>query len=579
MVTLGIHDGHTATACMFEDGEVIACISEERLNREKEWAGFPRMAIDKCLEIARKKVTDVDAIGCCSLMPQTGHRDYNNPSLPKKVFGVTAKMLPAAMLQNQGNITRVQSLGKRLGSRRVERTRTTLREMGFNCVVNFYEHHLLHATTAFYPNWYREQAKTLVITLDGSGDGVCGSVNIGENGRLTRLIGLFNYNSICEFYTKITQHLGMKPMSHEFKVMGLSPYGDDKYRKELVDLFRSFYKIPEDKPLEIINTSGHWRWQYFDLFQKVLFQKRFDNVAGAAQDIYEEIVSQWIRNAIKETGIGHLALSGGGFMNVKLNAKILRLPEVESLFIFPSSGDESNPVGAAIQAALALGYDYRNIKPLKMIYWGPSYTNEDAKQAIDGLLPAEGFIVEFQADIDEYIGLKVAEGKIIGRMSGRMEWGARSLGNRSIVADPRSQQIIHRINRAIKMRDFWMPFAPAVLKDKAHDYFLMKDGFRCPFMVMAFISTPKAQRDIIAGLHPFDDTARAQLVDPEYHPNFYKMIKSFEQTTGVSGVLNTSFNLHGDAVVCTPEDAIRTFLNSDLDGVQINNYYVERVRI
>ena len=163
-------------------------------------------------------------------------------------------------------------------------------------------------------------------------------------------------------------------------------------------------------------------------------------------------------------------------------------------------------------------------------------------------------------------------------MTGRMEWGARSLGNRSIVADPRSQHTIHRINKAIKMRDFWMPFAPAVLEEKADRYFKRDKEFHCPFMAMAFESKPAAEEEIIAGLHPFDNSARAQLVNPEDHPDFYRMIKAFEDETGVAGVLNTSFNLHGDAVVCTPEDAIYTFLNSDLDAIQIENYYVERIR-
>ncbi|MCW8966480.1 MAG: hypothetical protein OQK82_07330, partial [Candidatus Pacearchaeota archaeon] len=433
-------------------------------------------------------------------------------------------------------------------------------------------------STAFYTNWYRKQDKSLVITLDGSGDGVCGTINIGSKGKLERVIGLFNYNSICEFYTKITQHLGMKPMSHEFKVMGLSPYGDEKYRKEVVDIFRKYYEVPKDRPLEIINKSGKWKWQYFGLFQKVLFQKRFDNIAGAVQDLYEEVVVSWVKNAIRETAVNDIVLSGGGFMNVKLNAKILELNEVNSLYIFPSCGDESNPVGAAIQAALSKGYDYHDIRPLETVYWGPQYTDEEVDGAIQKILPEEGFSVFYKEDIDEYVGKKVAEGSIVGRMTGRMEWGARSLGNRSIVADPRSQQTIHRINRAIKMRDFWMPFAPAVLEESADKYFELTEGFRCPFMVMAFKSTEKARKDIIAGLHPFDDTARAQLVESDSHRSFYRMIKSFEQETGVPGVLNTSFNLHGDAVVCSPEDAIYTLINSDLDGVQIESYYIERKR-
>ncbi len=577
MLTLGIHDGHTATACIMEDGEVLACISEERLIREKEWQGFPELSIKKCLEISGKTPEMFDAVGFCSLMTQIGHNGYHKPLWTKRLFGHVTKLLPAKILQRQENIKIIQAIGTRSSKGHKEALVQQLRSLGFTCSYDFYEHHTLHAATSFYTNWYKPE-KTLVITLDGSGDGVCGSINIGENGKLRRLVALFNYNSICEFYTKITEQLGMKPMSHEFKVMGMSPYADEKYRNELVKEFHKYFRIPEDRPLEIINTSGCWKWQFFDLFKKTLFQKRFDNVAGAVQDVYEEIVLTWVKNAIKETGVHDLALSGGGFMNVKLNAKILDLKEVNSLFIFPSCGDESNSVGAAILASIDKGYDATDIKPVEMVYWGQDYTNEEVKQAIDEYLPEEGFKVSFHDNIDQHVGEMVADSLIVGRMTGKMEWGARSLGHRSIVANPGDPSIIHRINKAIKMRDFWMPFAPAVLEEKADKYFKRDKEFHCPFMTMAYESTPLARKDIPAGLHPFDDTARAQLVNEKDHPLFYKMIKAFENKTGVSGVLNTSFNLHGDAVVNSPKDSIDTLLNSDLDAIQIENYYIERIR-
>lgn len=159
-----------------------------------------------------------------------------------------------------------------------------------------------------------------------------------------------------------------------------------------------------------------------------------------------------------------------------------------------------------------------------------------------------------------------------------MEWGARALGNRSIVADPRSQKVIHRINKAVKKRDFWMPFAPAILKEDADKYLNLRNGFHCPFMVIACETTRQAYKDISAALHPFDHSARPQVVDQSVHPNFYRMIKSFKEETGVGGILNTSFNLHGDPIVCSPKDAIQTFTNSDLDAIQMEGFYIERVR-
>ncbi|HVN71331.1 MAG TPA: carbamoyltransferase C-terminal domain-containing protein, partial [Desulfomonilia bacterium] len=220
--------------------------------------------------------------------------------------------------------------------------------------------------------------------------------------------------------------------------------------------------------------------------------------------------------------------------------------------------------------------DYRNINPISNIYWGPEYSNIDAESAIKKSFSGNNCSVEFHDDIDRYVGKQVARGKIIGRLRGRMEWGARALGNRSIIADPRSQNVIHRINKAIKMRDFWMPFAPAILDRYAKEYLNIRDNFKCPFMVMAFDTTKKGFDEITAGTHPFDQTARAQIVDRKNHSSFYSLIEGFEEETGVGGVLNTSFNLHGDPIVCSPEDAIYTFVNSDLDALQIENYYIER---
>ena len=263
-------------------------------------------------------------------------------------------------------------------------------------------------------------------------------------------------------------------------------------------------------------------------------------------------------------------------MNVKLNYLISKLPEVNSLFVFPSCGDDSNPIGAAILASFRKGFSAQNVKPLGMVYWGPSYAQNDIERAIEQDLSDTGFSIYKHDNVNQAIAEKLVEGKIVGRFTGRMEWGARALGNRSIVADPRNSQIIHKLNRAIKMRDFWMPFAPAVLENYRSEYFHLREDYRCPFMTIAPDTKPRAWNDIPAGLHPFDRSSRAQLLDSENHPSFHELVSNFERITGVGGVLNTSFNLHGDAIVCSPEDAIDTFLKSDLDVLQLEDYIVEK---
>lgn len=576
MLTLGIHDGHSSTACLMEDGEVLACISEERINREKEWMGFPEESIKKCLEISDRTIDQIEAVGFCSLMPQIGHDGYKNPPWHKRLFGAAARVVPPGILQSDKNATRIKGLAPKLFGARKDRLLGRLEAMGISKdKATFYEHHELHAATAYYTSWYKDR-KSLVITLDGSGDAVCATVNVGENGKLNRVAEIFNYNSVCEFYTRLTEYLGMKPMSHEYKVMGMAPYASEYGRAEVAERLLKYFKVPENKSMQFFNTSGVWKWHYQKKFAKDLKGVRFDICSGVAQQVFEEVCLKWIKNAIKQTGVTDIVLSGGGFMNVKLNSLLVDLPEVTSTFIFPGCGDESNPVGAAALAAIDKGYDWKEVKPLHMIYWGTEYTNEECKTAIDATPEFANMKVSFQEDVNQYIAQCVADGKVVGRMTGRMEWGARSLGNRSIIADPRKQQIIHKINKAIKMRDFWMPFAPAVLHRYREKYFNIRDSFPCPYMTIAPSSKPAAWDAITAGLHPFDKTARCQILDEEHHPSFHDLVSKFEAITGVGGVLNTSFNLHGDPVVMTPEDSIYTFLNSGLEVLQLENYVIEK---
>ena len=576
MITLGVHDGHTATACLTEDGQVIACISEERLNRIKEWNGFPELAIRKCLETAGKTPQDVAAIGVCSHMPQIGEEYYLKPNRYKRAFSYLVKVLPRSVLQSPGNVRTAQKIGTIVFRERKRLIRERLSKMGLTAGnVFFFDHHLCHAATSYYPNWHRAE-KTLVITLDGSGDAVCATVNIGANGKLERLAEVFNYNSICDFYTRVTQFLGMKPMSHEYKVMGMAPYASDRERRKIVEIFRSYFHISPKNPLLFVNNTRLYKWQFMKEFNKSILGKRFDWIAGGAQDFFEEIGLEWVKNALQKTGIGDVALSGGGFMNVKLNYLISKLPQVKSLFIFPSCGDESNPIGASFLAALQMGYPADRIPPLGMVYWGPSFSSQQIESAIGGRLAASGFKISERRDVSDVLCQRLLEGKIIGRFTGRMEWGARALGNRSILADPRNQKIIHKINKAIKMRDFWMPFAPSILKEYRDTYLDLREDFRSPFMTIACDTKPRAWEDIPAGLHPFDKSSRAQIVDAENHPRYYELIKKFEAKAGVGGVLNTSFNLHGDPIVCSPEDAIDTFLKSELDVLQLENYIIEK---
>ncbi|OGF68278.1 MAG: hypothetical protein A2Y62_02900 [Candidatus Fischerbacteria bacterium RBG_13_37_8] len=569
MITLGIHDGHTATACLMCDGRILACISEERLNRIKEYGGFPEKAIQKCMEMARIKANQIDGIGIVGLMEPTLPNSYNAPHISKRIFAAATSFIPESFFQSDMWVAPAQKIIGSLRNR--AKFKSCFSKLGMNSEPTFYEHHYLHAVTAHYLSWFGID-DNLIITCDGSGDAVCATVNIAKGNEIKRVQEISNYNSIGEFYTQITQFLGMKPMSHEYKVMGLAPYAKEEHAQKTLRIFESFFDVNGSSPMSFKNTSGCWKWRYIDRFQNILRGHRFDNIARAAQMLVENILVEWISNCVRHTGIKKVVLSGGVFMNVKANNAILDIPEIEQLFILPSCGDESLAIGAAIIKSVELGCT--KIDPIGPLYFGPEYSEEEIQEALNK--NARDLTYTKIEHIEECIAKELSEGKAVARFANKMEWGARSLGNRSILADARNRDIILKINEAIKNRDFWMPFAPSIMDECEKDYIQNPKDYYSPYMIMAFPTKEKAKTDLIAGLHPYDFTARPQIVRRDWNPSYYELLKTFKRITGVGGILNTSFNLHGEAIACSPEDAIYTFTHSALDGLAIGNFYVKK---
>ena len=571
MITLGIHDGHTATATIAKNGKILVSISEERIVRNKEWSGFPIQSIKRCMEITDIKAEEIDGVGIVGLAEHSFVRGYNIQSFNKIVFNLLTHLLPKSIFSSKKWVSFAQWFAFK--SRKKKQHLKLLDSIGIRVKPEYFEHHQMHAATAHLQcPWGKEN--NLVITNDGSGDGVTATVNIGRGNKIERLETIAQYNSIGYFYTAITKYLGMKPISHEYKVMGLAPYAKEEYGLKTYELIKDWFQIKKDNPLVFENNSGYWGWGFIRAFKKLFStEHRFDNIAWSAQHLIEEIQTKWIKNIIKETGIKNVVLSGGCFMNVKANHKILKIEELENLFIFPSCGDESLSMGAALQRMINLGGE--NTEPLGPIYFGDEFDNS----AIEKELKKWKNVITFtkQKDIHQYVGKMLNKGDIIARYFGRMEWGARALGNRSIIADGRKPNVIQKINEAIKNRDFWMPFAPSILFERVHDYFDNPQKFYGPYMVMAFPSKPLAVEHFKGALHPYDYTGRPQMVKEDWNPEYYRVLKSFENESGdVGGVLNTSFNIHGEAIVRTPSDALNTFLNSGLDGLAIGDYYVKK---
>jgi carbamoyltransferase len=572
MHILSIHDGHTATACLFSDGKILGMVSEERFTQVKNQGGFPVNAVRWLLESNNIKAKDIDlTVFPGLLMPIQDITAYNRDR--HKWYKLASKYLPSKILASDYLTGLYIQNGKKKRAK-LDYHQKYFDELGLDITkTSFVEHHLAHAATAYYMDpSYKPDRKVLVLTLDGSGDGLSLSVSIGYKGKLERIAAGPSYHSIGILYSRVTAFLGMKPLEHEYKLMGLAPYASEKYAAKSYDVFKKYFSLDESG-LFFKNNSGVWGHEMMNLFKKDLFMHRFDSICYGLQKITEELVFQWIHNWINKTGISDICLAGGVFMNVKLNMLINESPKVSSVFFMPSCGDESIALGAAIIEYEKISGN-ADIMPLSHIYLGPEYNDTQIETV---LKKQDKFQYKFYPDVNLKAAEMLMENKIIGRLAGPMEFGARALGNRSILANPSLFEIVGKINRAIKMRDFWMPFAPSMLPSGAEKYLISyRKQKTAPYMVLGFETTPIARKEIIAGLHQSDFTCRPQIVEQSANPLYFDLISKFEKLSGIPAVLNTSFNIHGYPIVNSPEDALWTLQNSELDAVQIGNFIVTK---
>lgn len=365
----------------------------------------------------------------------------------------------------------------------------------------------------------------------------------------------------------------MKALEHEFKVMGLAPYAKRQYFEEILVRLKILLRI---------NKHGRWesRPALSDLaseLERLFRYQRFDNISGAIQQLTEDLIIEWVRYWVKKTDCHDIAVAGGVFMNVKACQKLAELPEVNRIIVMPSSGDESCALGAAAWGAAEFDGGHP-LKPFEHLYLGRSYSDEEVTATLEKTRAFERYAITRPENINRAVGELLAENKVVARCSGRMEFGARALGNRSILADARHGGNVKVINEAIKCRDFWMPFAPAILAEDFSRYVRNPKSISADFMCITFDSTPEAQVDLCAAVHPMDKTLRPQRVRPQFNPEFHEIISTFKARTGVGGCLNTSFNLHGEPVVCSPEDAISTVDRSGLEYLAIGPFLLTKTR-
>lgn len=583
-VVLAINDGHPATACLLKNGEVLSCISEERLDRIKNSVNFPVLSIKKMMEIHNIRPEDIDLIAFTSKdidpadLNKIGKRSRDT-RLSLLAFSWCTRYLPTTLVE--GPLTKIGS--KARGLLKLKRLmieyKKKLDSLGLkNKEVVLYDHHMVHAATAYYFNNENRRKKFLIFTCDGEGDGLCASVNIAQNNTIIREVEIPFIHSIGKMYNEVTWFMGLKPWEHEYKVMGMAPYSNAHHAKKTWAVFKNMIEIDKRDKRKFRNKTHRWAHTYGLYLRKRLYKHRFDAIAFSIQKLTEDILKQWVSNNIDYYGIHNIMLSGGVFLNVKANQAIMEMDSVNSLFVVPSAGDESTALGGAILGYLDLckrDGTKPKLKPIKQLYLGPSY--DDEIDSFVKTLNKEKFKIEKYDEIEKVVGELLTKGKIVARLKGRMEFGARALGNRSILADPTNLDVIRKLNFQIKARDFWMPFAPTILRERARDYLkLCNKEIDDQYMILSFDTTKDGRKDLKAAIHQQDFSCRPQVLDKDWNEKYYSIIKTFEESTGVGGILNTSFNLHGEPIVCSPEDAISTLKRSGLKYLALGNYLIEK---
>jgi len=598
MKILGINEGHNCSASIIVDGVVVAAVSEERFTQKKNECGYPAQSIKYCLDYSKVKPSELDmvAIVTTELSPTDtfmkrsstfGIGDYIKENYEywkpvliegKKInyYKEFIKKHPeydkSKELPYNFSFLETAPPEQWMELFRKERLRNAAKQLGVKeDKIEFVDHHTAHAAYAYYAAKIRDDV--LVITADGWGDGANASYGEGHKGNFKLIKKIPNHN-VARLYRWCTLLLGMKPNEHEYKVMGLAPYSKEYTMKKPYEVYSSTLVVDGDDFKWNVKPSDMYFW-----FKQQLEGCRFDGIAAGLQKFTEVRTVEWVKNIHSKYPHKNLAFSGGLALNVKLNKKLSEMKEFDYVDVAPSGGDESLAVGAAYYEAAEHCDKHKTaksiIKPMEHAYLGPSFTNAEVLKAIEKKGIRKKFIVK-EGVSNKEVAQHLANGKVVARCCGRMEFGARALGNRSIMANPSDFEIVRIINEMIKNRDFWMPFTPSMLKEKSDKYVVNSKKIMAKFMTMGYDSTDEGKRVLKAAIHPYDKTVRPQFVEKDINPGYHEIISEFEKITGIGAVLNTSLNLHGEPISCTPEDALHVFEDSGLDMLLINDILVIR---
>jgi carbamoyltransferase len=591
-----------STVTLVEDGVITYAAAEERFTRVKLQDGFPFRALDDAMQRTCTTAAQIDRVVYPFLTQDEETRLFERnlakerefldesqvnatadelrdalsriPSGRPPVPGLSSpderfekgvlKTLAYRMLGSEGVVSR--NIAKR-GSERwgkeasafhlqwQNELQSSLRELELGGKLTRVEHHLSHAANAYFTSGMDD---ALIVTLDGYGSGLSGSVSIGRNGKIERIHDQEYPHSLGTFYESVTSALGFKPSRHEGKIVGLAAYGDPRV---LGPILRSRF-VEANGGFRIVETNN----VYFARLLATQFPKI--DVAAAYQRVLEEVATTYVGQYVKKTGLRNLVLSGGVVANVKLNQRLKAIEGVDNIFIHPNMGDGGCGTGAAL---LQFADNPALKRPLNDVYFGPDYTPAEIGDALKrSQLPATQY-----KPIEPKIAMLIASGKVVARFEGRMEYGPRALGNRSILYHAKEPAVNQWLNQRLGRTEF-MPFAPSTLYEHREAcYKNIKGGeYAALFMTLTFDCTETMKRDCPAAVH-VDGTARPQLVSAESNLSFHRILTEYHKLTGMSSVINTSFNMHEEPIVCSPDDAIRAFLQGNLDYLAIGDFLVE----
>jgi len=570
---------HDSAACILRDGDIVAAVQEERFTRKKHDPRFPQNAVKWCLEAAGITIENVAYVVF-----------YDKPFLTFERL-----LMSYLTVAPKGLRSWLEAMPPWLGQKLLI-PKVIQKETGYKGTVLFTEHHEAHAASAFYPSPFNEAA---ILTMDGVGEWATASYGFGKGKDITLLKELHFPDSLGLLYSAFTYFAGFRVNSGEYKLMGLAPYGLPRYKdlilSELVDLKEDGSLRLNLSYFDFLGGLRMTNWRFSNLFggpprkpESEITQREMD-IAASIQAVVEEAVLKIGSHVHKETGQKKLCLAGGVTLNCVANGRLLREGLYEKVWIQPAAGDAGGAMGAALSVwhrylgnnrSNCHGYDRQQGS-----YLGPSFSNRTIKAFLAGQgYPYHELDGNKRAKI---IAEQIAAGKIVGYMSGRMEFGPRALGARSILGDPRREDIQTVMNLKIKYRESFRPFAPSVLEEKATDYFDI--DIPSPYMLlvaevrkdrrlsqqtidgMPMLERLKVKRSDIPAVTHLDYSARLQTVNQKDKADYYAIISEFEKLTGCAVIVNTSFNVRGEPIICTPEDAYRCFMRTQMDVLVIEN--------